>query len=63
MNLKATIKVNKEIMRLIVSKYPDIFPTGYSGPYFRYYKRLKKDVEEAERYNSFSDKKDHTYES
>jgi len=40
MTLEATIKTNKEIMRLIKSKYPDIFPTGYNNPDSRYYEIL-----------------------
>ena len=58
MDLKITIKINKEIMRLIESKFPHSFPPSYPNPDAQYYKRLAEDVTKAERYNSFSDKKD-----
>lgn len=63
MDFRMTIEINKEIMRLIKSKYPEIFPTGYSGPDYTYYKQLERDIEEAERHNSYFDKKDHADES
>lgn len=50
MNLKATLKVNKKIMVLIASKYPDEFPPHYTAIDFRYYTHLRKDVEAAERH-------------
>lgn len=57
MDFRMTIETNKEIMRLIESKYPSDFPTGYSGPDYTYYKRLERDVEDAERQLSYAGKK------
>ncbi|MBA7607073.1 hypothetical protein ES703_14225 [subsurface metagenome] len=50
MDLKETIKVNKQIMALIKSKYNGEFPTGYTGPDYRYYECLERDIKQAERY-------------
>lgn len=50
MDLQAQVDTNKEIMRLIRSKYPGDFPLGYNTPESRYYEQLKKEAEEAERY-------------
>jgi tellurite resistance protein len=49
MDLQEQIDTNKEIMRLIRSKYPEDFPDTYNTPEARYYERLKRDTEEAER--------------
>ena len=52
MNLKQTISINKRIMKLIRSKYTEVFPNGYDTPESRYYCRLKQDTEKAEKYES-----------
>lgn len=57
MDLKATLKINKKIMALIASKYPDEFPTGYTTLDFRYYTHLRKDIENAERHLSYTTEK------
>jgi len=49
MTFKETIEVNKKIMKLIRSKFPEEFPTGYPSPDYTYYTRLERDVEAAER--------------
>ncbi len=56
MNLKQTIKVNKEIMKLIRSKYTAEFPNGYNSPESRYYCRLERDIEGAEAYETSTGK-------
>ena len=52
MNLKQAISVNKQIMKLIRSKYTEEFPNGYNSPESRYYCRLERDIETAEAYES-----------
>lgn len=50
MRIKTNVEVNKKIMALIKSKYPEDFPDEYNTPESRYYKRLELDTEEAEQY-------------
>lgn len=50
MDLSQQVKVNKEIMRLIKSKYGVEFPGAYNTPESFYYERLEKEIAEAERY-------------
>lgn len=57
MDFRLTIDTNKRIMELIRSKYPNDFPTGYSGLEYTYYKRLERDVDDAERQLSHAGKK------
>ena len=48
MTLEETIKINKKIMELIESKYPDNFPIGYTDTDHRYYQHLEDDVDKTE---------------
>ncbi|MBA7661308.1 hypothetical protein ES703_69323 [subsurface metagenome] len=57
MNLSSTVKINKKIMALIASKYPDSFPPSYHTVDFQYYEHLKKDVDQAERTLSYAKSK------
>ena len=50
MDFKATIEVNKEIMALIKSKYPDDFPIAYHNVDATYYNRLADELCRAEAY-------------
>jgi len=63
MNLSETVKVNRQIMGLIKSKYPDVFPLGYHNLDARYYNLLDKEIEEVERSLTVFDKKDPADES
>lgn len=57
MNLEETIKVNRKIMSLIESKYPDKFPPSYPTPDSRYYAKLARDIAEADHSIIIFDKK------
>ena len=48
MNLQETIKINKEILALMESKYEGPFPTWSTGPESRYYNYLLRDTQKAE---------------
>jgi hypothetical protein len=48
MNLAETIKVNRQIMQLISSKYPELFPAAYNHLDARYYRALLRDTTHAE---------------
>jgi hypothetical protein len=48
MDLKQTCKVNKQIMKLIESKYTELFPAAYNTPEARYYRMLERDTAQAE---------------
>lgn len=50
MNIKEIVKINKKIMKLIESKYPNEFPPAYTDTDYRYYMKLQKDVDAAERH-------------
>lgn len=50
MRISTNVVVNKKIMALIKSKYPEDFPGAYNTPESRYYRRLNLDTEEAEQY-------------
>lgn len=52
MNLVTTIKVNKQIMALIKSKYPDDFPLAYHGTDAIYYERLAAGIVKAEAFSA-----------
>jgi len=56
-NLRETVEINKKVMALIKSKYPDVFPLGYNNPDATYYNRLDEDNIKGERYLSYSKKK------
>lgn len=47
MDLLQTVNTNRQIMKLIKSKYPELFPAAYSTPESRYYKMLLRDTEQA----------------
>lgn len=49
MDLVDTVKVNRQIMKLIVSKYLELFPAAYNTPESRYYHTLERDTIQAER--------------
>jgi len=50
MDLKETIKINNEIIRLICSKFEASDITGLSGPDRSYAKRLEQDNDKAQTY-------------
>ena len=50
MDLKEAIKINKEIMALIRSKYPGDPYIEHNTPESRYYYKLKQETERAEKY-------------
>jgi len=50
MMLKETIKINKKIMRLILSKYEDPTSLELTTPESHYYQRLRRETEQAENY-------------
>ncbi len=50
MTLERTIKINKKIMRLILSKYEDSSSLESQTPESRYYQCLRRETEQAENY-------------
>lgn len=48
MDLRETIYTNGEIMRLVRSKYDDVFPGAYNTPEARYYRILAQDSTRAQ---------------
>jgi hypothetical protein len=48
MDLAETITVNRQIMKLIASKYPELFPAAYNNIDATYYKRLQRDTQHVE---------------
>lgn len=47
MDLLETITVNRQILKLIQSKYEELFPAAYNTPEARYYKMLHRDTIQA----------------
>jgi hypothetical protein len=47
MGLYTTIQINRQILKLIASKYTELFPAGYSTREARYYKALDRDTQQA----------------
>lgn len=48
MDLTETVETNKMIMRLIESKYTELFPAAYTNIEARYYNHLLRDTYTAE---------------
>ena len=48
MDLKSTVAVNKKILMLIESKYPDPPSTWTNTPETRYYRRVSMDTTQAQ---------------
>jgi len=48
MDLMATVKINRQILKLIRAKYDEFFPGAYSSGEAHYYQRLKRDTIQAE---------------
>lgn len=48
MDLMATVKVNRQILKLISSKHDQFFPGAYSSHEARYYAKLNRDTIQAE---------------
>jgi hypothetical protein len=47
MNIAQTVKINRQIMKLIKSKYTELFPAAYSTTEARYYKLLRRHTDQA----------------
>lgn len=48
MDLVKCLKINKDILQMISSKYPGGFVLNLTSPEGRYYQALKKDIEKGE---------------
>lgn len=48
MDLQQAVKINRQILRLMQSKYDQFFPGAYNTPEARYYKLLERDTFQAE---------------
>jgi len=48
MDLIATVKINRQILKLISSKYDQFFPGAYGSQEARYFAKLKRDTIQAE---------------